>query len=70
MKVPGKYPQTVGQVAKGCGLEPETTGARKVSTDRISNARETLKEVLNILSHLENIKQNDPEILPYTHQNG
>lgn len=31
----------------------------------ISNGLETLKEMLNILSHQENADQNDPETSPY-----
>jgi hypothetical protein len=36
----------------------------------ISNGQEALKEMFNILSHQRNANQNDPEILPHTHQDG
>jgi len=37
---------------------------------RISNGWETPKEMFNILSHQRNANQNNPEIPPYTSQNG
>ena len=36
----------------------------------ISNGGEALKEMFNILSHQGNANKNDPEIPPYTNQNG
>jgi len=36
----------------------------------ISNGSATPREMFNILSHQENANQYDPEIPPYTNQNG
>ena len=36
----------------------------------LSNGREALKEIFNVLSHQENASQNNSEILSYTYQNG
>ena len=36
----------------------------------ILNSREALKELFKVLSGQGNANQNDPEILPYTNQNG
>jgi hypothetical protein len=36
----------------------------------ILNGREAPKEIFNILSHKGNTNKNDPEIPPYTNQNG
>jgi hypothetical protein len=35
-----------------------------------SNGGDTPKEMFTILSHQKNANQNDPEIPPYTNQNG
>jgi hypothetical protein len=35
----------------------------------LSNGQETIKEILNVLSHQENANQNDSEIPSYTNQN-
>jgi hypothetical protein len=35
-----------------------------------SQMDKNLKEMFNILSHQENANQNNPEIPPYTNQNG
>ena len=36
----------------------------------ILNGQKVLKEMFNIITHQGNANQNDPEIPPYTNQNG
>jgi hypothetical protein len=43
---------------------------QRIHNRRILNGREALKEMFKILNHQGNANQNDPEITPYTNQNG
>ena len=42
----------------------------RIYNRRISNGQEALKEMFKVLSYQENANQKDPEIPPYTNQNG
>jgi hypothetical protein len=42
---------------------------QRIHNRGISNGREALKEMFQVLSHQGNANQNNPEI-PYTNQNG
>ena len=41
---------------------------KRILNKGISNDKEALKEIFNILSHQKNANQNGPEIPPYTNQ--
>jgi ribosomal protein S24E len=43
---------------------------QRILISGISNGLVALKEMFNILNHQGNANQNNPEILPYTNQNG
>ena len=43
---------------------------QRIFNGGISNWQDAHKEMFNILSHQENVNQNNPEIPPYTNQNG
>ena len=43
---------------------------QRIHNRGISNGQEVFTEVFKLLSHQENTNQNDPDILPYTNQNG
>ena len=43
---------------------------QRIFNEGISNGQETLKEMLNILSHQGNANENEPEIPPYTNRSG
>ena len=43
---------------------------QRILQKEISNGQEILKEIFKVLSHQGNANQNDPEIPPYTNQNG
>jgi hypothetical protein len=43
---------------------------QRVHNRKISNDQEALEEMFNVLSHQGNASQNNPEIPPYTNQNG
>jgi hypothetical protein len=46
------------------------TAKPKIHNLGMSNGQEAIKEMFNVLNHQRNTNQNDPEILPYTIQNG
>jgi hypothetical protein len=48
----------------------EARTKQRILNRGISDGQETLKEMLSILGHQGNVNQNNPEIPPYTHQNG
>ena len=48
----------------------ECRAKQKILKREISNGQEALKEMFKVLSHQGNANQNDPEIPPYTNQNG